>query len=116
MKRALPTLSFVVAVLVMSSSSAVAQLTPTGFEKVLLPIAFTGSVSGAFGSLWTTDFWVYADSDSPAVFADTTGCNLFPGYPPGKPCEPTWSVPPHSQNHGDFQGGLPGDPPGLLLY
>ncbi len=98
------------------SSAGRADLVTADFETILLPIAFVGSQPGAYGSVWTSDFWVFADSDATAIFADSTGCNLFPGWPPGKPCEQTWTVPPHFQNHGDFQGGLPGDPPGLLLY
>jgi len=91
-----------------------ADIVPADFQQVLLPIAGTGIVPGAFGSQWTNDFWIFNNSsDKAVIFADTTNCQLAPS---GSPCILTWSVPPNSQSHGDFQGGLPGDPPGLLLY
>jgi hypothetical protein len=92
-----------------------ADLLPGDFEKVLLPLAGTGSVQGAYGSVWTNDFWVFNNSSgSSAIFADTIGCGGFP-LPVFKPCELMWDVPPNSQSRGDFVA-FPDDPPGLLLY
>ncbi len=44
-------LSFCVLII---SVAAVAQQPPLQYERVLLPIAITGEVPGAFGSRWTT--------------------------------------------------------------
>jgi hypothetical protein len=87
-----------------------AEILPADFEKILLPIAGTGATPGAYGSLWMNDFWIFNDATTPAVFADTTNCQLGPSL-----CIEAWGVPANAQSSGDFLA-LNQDPPGLLLY
>jgi len=58
---------------------AAEQLSAQGFptlERILLPV-FAGPSPGAFGSLWTSELWIYNDDDEPAgvgyLFPPDTG-------------------------------------------
>jgi hypothetical protein len=39
------------------------------YEQVLLPVYLDGTVSGAFGSLWKTDFWLHNDAQESVQIA-----------------------------------------------
>ena len=78
-------LSFCVLII---SVAAVAQQPPLQYERVLLPIAITGEVPGAFGSRWTTYVAVTSTADREITIR---------GYVPAPcafgPCFPSFAVP-----------------------
>ena len=67
--------------------SAHAQTPGVEFEKVLVPLALSRSVLGAYGSLWSTTLWVLNAGDTDARVEGYHHCVTIPCplYPPPVP-------------------------------
>lgn len=78
------------------------------WERIIVPVSIR-NIPGAYGSLWTTEFWVFNSGSSPvnATVNDfgcaIATCNYVP-VPPGAKQEDTWIV--------NGRGGGPG----VMLY
>jgi hypothetical protein len=94
-------IAFLLIVLMATSLMAQPVLQPP-YERVLIPVFITGSIPGAFGSLWTTQLTVRNESNE-AVVVTNLPVALCGACPPAQP-RSTFSLPlvVHNPNAGVF--------------
>ena len=85
----------------------------SSYEKVLLPIHVEGTLDGAYGTKWSTDFWIRNSGSEPV--------HIAPWCPSGQPCLPV--VPPRitlepKKSIHNLPAGFapPGGNPSVILY
>jgi hypothetical protein len=80
-----------VLLVVLTLPSAAQTLEPASFERILLPISFTGEIPGAFGTRWSTLILMFNDSEEPIQFLGSV-------CPEGDPaqCQPAQTLHPRA--------------------
>lgn len=77
--------------LALTLPSAAQTLDPAAFERILLPISFTGEIAGAFGTRWTSSIVMFNDSDQTLQFLGSTCAQGDPAA-----CQPAQTLGPRA--------------------